>query len=231
MRATVCLLTLLVTVGAGGDVLAFPPYRSTDAETADPWTLEGRLGVVRLKRDHEQSAYTSPLWRVNLGLPHKLELVTEGEYSASDEKLGDAVIGFKWTPYVQALSLGIEALALLPVSSEGGAGTEIQLIATQRWAPIFLHINGGGFYDSRPGTTEKGWRASLLTEAQLGRWRPGVELFAKQVNEGAVEPLAGAGVIVRLGPIDLRAGVHVGIADAATDLMANFWIASKLPLR
>lgn len=214
-----------------GQALGFPPYRSTDAETADPWTIEGRLGVVRVSRDQSESVYASPLWRLNLGLPYRLELVTEGEWDATAARLGDAAVGLKTVPFlVSSFGIGVEALALLPVSSAGGSGVEAQLVATQRWEPVLLHVNGGGFYDTRPTTTEKGWRASLLTEARLGRWRPGIELFAKQVNGGPVEPIAGAGVILRLGPVDLRAGLHVGIADAAPDLRASFWVASKLPL-
>jgi hypothetical protein len=214
------------------EVMAFPPYRSTDAETADPWTIEGRLGLVRLTRDHDTNVYASPLWRVNLGLPHRVELVIEGEWDATGGRLGDAAAGLKAVPFFAgSFSLGAEVLGLLPVSSAGGAGVEAQLVATQRWERALLHVNGGGFLDSRPSVTEKGWRASLLGEAPLGRWRPGLELFAKQVNGGPLEPSVGGGAIVGLGPIDLRAGVHVGLADAAADLRASLWIASKLPLR
>jgi hypothetical protein len=225
--AVVCSITL----GVAHEALAFPPYRSTDAETADPWTLEGRLGLVRLRRNESTNVYSSPLWRVNLGLPYRLELVTEGEWNATEGRLGDAAVGFKWVPFFSSFSIGFEALALLPISSAGGAGSEVQLVATQRWEPIMLHLNGGGFYDARPEEVEKGWRGSLLAEASLGRWRPGLELFAKQTNGGDIEPLAGAGVIMKLGPLDLRTGVHVGLADASPAVVASFWIASKLPLR
>ncbi len=231
MRQSAWLLAIFLTVAAVGEAFAFPPYRSTDAETADPWALEGRLGVVRLRRDQGQNVYASPLWRVNLGMPHRLELITEGEYSATAGRLADAAVGFKWVPFFDTFSVGIEALALLPVSSAGGAGTEVQLVATQRWAAVLLHVNGGGFFDSRPAASETGWRGSVLTEVPLGRWRPGLELFARQINGGPVEPLVGAGVIVRLGPVDLRTGLHVGIADAATDVTMSFWIASKVPGR
>jgi hypothetical protein len=219
-------------VAPGSTALAFPPYRSTDAETADPWTLEGRLGFLRISRDQARNTFVAPLWRLNLGLPYRVELVTEGEWDASAGRLGDAAVGAKVVPFFgTSLSLGVEALTLLPTSSAGGAGVEAQLVVTRRWEPLLLHLNGGGFYDTRPGETEKGWRASVLGEARLGRWRPGLEVFARQINGGAVEPAAGAGVIVAVGPLDLRAGLHVGLAEAATDLRASFWIASKLPLR
>jgi hypothetical protein len=117
---------------------------------------------------------------------------------------------------------------LLPVSSEGGAGTETQALMTARLPKTLLHLNAGGIYDTRPAATEKGWRASALGEAPLGRWRPGLELFTRRFQGGDLEALAGAGVIVGLGPMDVRLGAHIGLTDQAPDLVLNFWIASKL---
>jgi hypothetical protein len=208
---------------------AFPPYRSTDAETADPWTLEGRLGLLRLARDQGENTSTTPLLRLNLGLPRRLELTTELEYVPADKRLGDAAAGLKWVPYFEELSLGVEVLALLPVSSAGGAGVEASFLATQRWDTFRLHGNLGGFYDVRPEPIEKGWRAGLLGELAVDRFRPGLELFAKQVISEPVAVQAGAGVIVSLGPIDLRTGAHLGLSAVAPDFVASLWIAGKLP--
>ena len=210
--------------------LAFPPYRSTDAETADPWDLEGRLGLIQFTRDEGESSITSPLLRINFGLPHRVELSGEFEYLPDEGRVGDAAAGLKWVPYFHALSLGAEALVLLPISSEGGAGVESQLLATERWEPVKVHLNAGGFYDARANPLEKGWRAGLLSEVEVGRFRPGVELFAKQVLSDAVAIQGGAGVIVTLGPMDLRTGAHAGLTEAAPDFVASFWIAGKLPL-
>jgi hypothetical protein len=209
---------------------AFPPYRSTDAETADPYVLEGRLGLVRYERDAGEDNFTSPLLRVNFGLPKRVELTTEFEYLPVEGEVGDAAAGLKWVPYFERLSLGIEALALLPVSNAGGAGVESQLLATHRWDLLQLHLNLGGFYDARPAPVEKGWRGSVLAETKLGRFRPGAELFAKHVASEAVAVQAGLGVIVSVGPIDLRTAAHFGVTDAAPDFRSSLWIAGKLPL-
>lgn len=210
---------------------AFPPYRSTDAETADAWDLEGRLGLIRFTHDEGENGYASPLLRINFGLPRRVELTGEFEYLPVDGAVGDAAAGLKWVPYFQDLSLGIEVLALLPVSSAGGAGVESQLLATQRWASVKLHLNAGGFYDVRPAALEKGWRASVLGELVVGNFRPGVEFFAKQVFSEPVALQGGAGVIVKLGPIDLRTGAHAGFTESAPDFVASFWIGGKLPLK
>jgi hypothetical protein len=59
--------------------LAFPPYRSKDAAVADPWMLETRLGLLKLVRDEGQNSYTTPLLRVNLGIPSGFEVISELE--------------------------------------------------------------------------------------------------------------------------------------------------------
>ena len=72
------LITAALLAGlSGSPAAAFPPYRSTDADTADPWVFEARLGLLRLRRDGGDNVYSSPLLRLNLGLPHGLELVSE----------------------------------------------------------------------------------------------------------------------------------------------------------
>lgn len=56
----------VVVLGVSGSrsALAFPPYRSTDADTADPWWLEARLGLLSLSRDGEDTDYSPPLSRM-----------------------------------------------------------------------------------------------------------------------------------------------------------------------
>ena len=206
----------------------FPPYRSTDAETAAPFVLEARLGLLRLRRAESTNSYSVPLLRLNYGLPANLEIVTEAEFEASEGRVADAAAGMKWVPWAGTLRFGIEALVLLPISSEGGVGTETQALMTAPLPGTLLHLNAGAIYDARPAEPEKGWRASALAEAPRGRFRPGLELFTRHLQGSDLEALAGAGVIVRLGPMDVRLGAHVGLTDQAPDLVLNVWIASKL---
>ncbi|MBI3181679.1 MAG: hypothetical protein HYZ28_06015 [Myxococcales bacterium] len=227
--ALAAAVTLLVLAPKGAQ--AFPPYRSTDAETADPWTLEARLGLVRLERDSGENEYTCPLMRLNLGLPHRFELISELEVLPAEARVGDAALGFKWVPLLESISLGIETLALLPVSRQGGAGAEASVLGTYRageW--LRTHLNAGGFYDARPNPAERGWKAGLLTELRLGHFRPGFEAAAKQVLGGPLQALAGPGIIVTIGPIDIRSGVHFGLTPAAADLTASLWVTSAVPL-
>lgn len=220
----------LVLFGTAAPAWAFPPYRSTDAETADPWTLEARLGLLRLQHDADVNEYASPLLRVNFGFPYRIELVSEFEYLPEEGRVGDAALGFKWIPLMEAASLGVEVLALLPVSDEGGAGVESSLLATYRFGELFrAHVNVAGFYDARPSPAEWGWKAGAIGEFRVGPFRPGLEIFAKRVFGAPVQLLAGPGLIVKLGPVDVRSGVHFGLTPDAADVTASLWVTGALP--
>ena len=80
------------------------------------WRFDWALVAWNAK--DRDSHYTSPLLRVNLGIGHDLELLSELEYQPEDGRLGDGALGFKWASAGKPLSLGVEMLGLLPVSSE-----------------------------------------------------------------------------------------------------------------
>jgi hypothetical protein len=187
---------------------------------------------LRLERERRENAYASPLLRFNLGLPDNREFVSEFEYRPDEGKVADAAVGFKWVPLMRALSVGVETLVLLPVSSpkNKGAGVESLLLATLRVHALRVHVNAGGFYDARPAESEHGWKSGGIVEVQQGRFRPGVEVFAKQACGQPLEVQGGPGLILALGPFDLRIGLHVGLTAEAANLTSTFWITSKFPL-
>lgn len=190
-----------------------------------------RLGFVRVEREDQENAYASPLLRMNLGLPRNLELISELEYRPEEERIGDAAVGFKWVPLTNSFNVGVETLALLPISSSaGGAGVESQLLATLRQNAFRVHLNAGGFYDSRPTEVEHGWRASILAEGQKGRFRVGMEIFAKQEHSEPIRVQAGPGIIIDLGPFDIRTGLHIGLTREAPDLTGSLWVTWKWPV-
>ena len=162
--------------GIAAPAWAFPPYRSTDADTADPGALEARLGLVRIAREDQDNTYESPLLRINLGLSRSFELISEFAYLPEEERVGDAAVGFKWIPLRRAVGVGVEALVLLPVSSDDdGAGVESQLLGTFGKDPFRLHLNAGGFYDARPADAEHGWRrfhnmSTITHPCEFDKW-------------------------------------------------------------
>ena len=212
---------------------AFPPYRSTDANTADPYTLEVRVGLIRLNDTSSGTEILSPLSRINFGLPTKIELISEFEYVPERGELGDGAFGAKWVPiFGPTLSIGVETLALLPVRpGDQGLGLESQLVATFWSDDVRVHLNAGGVTDARVSPSEDGWRASILVEFLRDQYRPGLELFAKQIEVRGADVRVGAGLIYDIGRFDVRTGIHAGLAEAAPRLSFNFWIATEFPFQ
>lgn len=208
---------------------AFPPYRSTDADTAPPWALETRLGLVRVERESSQTSYESPLFRGNFGLPRHVEILTEFSHEPETGER-DLAAGFKWVPYFGPASAGIETLALLPTPGSSGVGMESLLLSTLRSDALRVHLNAGGFYDPRPAEAEHGWKAGLIAELPLRGLRPGVELFAKGIESEQAQLIAGPGVIIDLGGFDLRTGLHVGLTRKAPDVIGSLWVTTAIPL-
>lgn len=209
-------------------LLAFPPYETTDAETAGIRAVEFRLGLFEIEKTGSDSERLTPLANLNFGVGPHFEISSELEYAPDDDQLGDAALGFKWAAPHGAVSVGVETLMLLPVQSgQSGAGVSSQFLVTaarERWE---IHGNAGPFYDPRGDQTERGWRASVLAEFPRGTLRPGVELFVRDSDLGGTEMQAGAGLIASLERMDIRTGLHVGLNDAAPDLEANVWLSWK----
>ena len=107
MRCGLAAVLLHAACCIAAPAFAFPPYRSTDADTADPGALEVRLGLVRIAREDQDNRYESPLLRINLGLPGSFELVSEFAYLPEEERAHDAAVGFKWIPIRRAVSVGV----------------------------------------------------------------------------------------------------------------------------
>ena len=82
---------------------------------------------MKVEREHSENECFSPLVRANLGLGHDLEIVSELEYSQDEDRVSDAAVGLKWARLESSLGIGVETLALLPVTASrnglGGKGS------------------------------------------------------------------------------------------------------------
>lgn len=223
IAAAAAAIAIMLTSGAAP---AFPPYRTTDADTAGDDTLELRLGALRLQKRGGSSERTAPLSRLNYGIGAHYEVISELEYAIDEHRFADGALGFKWASLEAGRGIGVETLVLLPVHSAlAGVGLESQLLRTwqqERWR---LHANIGGFYDPRGADTVRGWRGSVLAEFPRGRHRPGIELFVRNPRDGDTRIQAGVGLISSLERIEIRTGLHVGLNDAAPDLEASLWFS------
>jgi hypothetical protein len=222
------LLTVFLLVSGTQAAHAFPPYRTTDAETAGDDTLEARIGLLRLQVRDSHSTRSTPLSRINYGIGPHFEVISELEYAIDEDELDEGALGFKWARLEDGRGFGVETLILLPVRSElDGAGIESQLIRTWQQERSRVHVNAGAFYDPRGSSTERGWRASALAEFPRGRLRPGVELFVRDSDTSDTRMQAGVGLIASLERVEIRTGLHVGLNDAAPDLEASVWLSWK----
>jgi hypothetical protein len=208
------------------EVHAFPPYRSTDADTAGADVVELRLGLLRIQRTDGQSSRLAPLSRLNFGIGDHYEIISELEYAPDDHQLDEGALGFKWADLDGTLGFGVETLVLLPVQSDqAGTGIESQFLTTLKHEEWRLHFNAGAFYDPRGDETVHGWRGSVLAEFPRERWRPGVELFARRAHGGATRTQLGFGAITQLERLEIRTGIHVGLSDAAPDIEGSVWLS------
>jgi hypothetical protein len=220
--------TLAWTACSPSEALAFPPYRTTDAETAGDDTLEARIGLLRLRVNDSESTRTAPLSRINYGTGSHFEVVSELEYAIDEHELDEGALGFKWATLEDGRGIGVETLLLLPVRSEfSGVGIESQFIRTWQQERSRVHLNAGAFYDPRGAETERGWRASALAEFPRDNLRPGVEVFVRDSDTTDTRLQAGVGLIASLPRVEIRTGLHVGLNDAAPDLEASIWLSWK----
>jgi len=213
---------------AAHPVYAFPPYKTTDAETAGDHTLEARIGLLRLQVRDSHSTRTTPLSRINYGIGPRFEVISELEYAIDEHELDEGALGFKWAKLESGRGFGVETLIVLPVRPElGGSGIESQVIRTWQQDRSRVHVNAGGFYDPRNDVTERGWRASALAEFPRGRLRPGVELFVRDSDTSDTRMQLGVGLIASLERVEIRTGLHVGLNDAAPDIEGSVWLSWK----
>jgi len=227
-RGVRALLTVSLLAGGTQAANAFPPYRTTDAETAGDDTLEARIGLLRLQVRDSHSTRSMPLSRINYGIGPHFEVISELEYAIDEDELEEGALGFKWAKLENGRGFGVETLILLPVRSElDGVGIESQVIRTWQQERARVHVNAGAFYDPRESSTERGWRASALAEFPRGRLRPGVELFVRDSDATDTRMQAGVGLIATLERVEIRTGLHVGLNDAAPDLEASVWLSWK----
>lgn len=210
---------------------AFPPYHLSDADTADPWWLEWRAGLLQLTRDGGENSWApGPNLRLNLGLPGRMEFISEFAYASGDGKYSAAAAGLKWASGGERVSLGVETQALLPDPGASGIGVETVFLMTVRWDDTLAHFNAGGLYSKRGKDVERGWEGGAIVEKKMGSLRPGVELFARQVNSEPAQVSISAGLVIPFGYLDIRFGVGAGLTEAAPDFSASLWISGKFPI-
>src|SRR5690606_21454087 len=97
-RGSVALPIAIGALFATSQSAAFPPYRTTDAGTADPFLLEAQAGLIEVERSDHETTIASPLAQLSFGLPAQLEIPIDIAYLPEEGELRDASAGLKWIP-------------------------------------------------------------------------------------------------------------------------------------
>lgn len=224
------VVLLAAAVCCSSPLRAFPPYETTDAETAGVSAVEFRLGLLQIEKTGSDSERLTPLSNLNFGLGPHFEISSEFEYAIDDRDLADGAVGFKWARLEEGRGIGVETLVLLPVRSElSGAGVQSQLLRTWQQEGSHVHLNVGAFYDPRETVTDHGWRVSALVEFPRDRVKPGVELVVRDSDTTDKTAQIGVGVIASLPRVEIRTGLHVGLNEGAPDLEGSLWLSWKWP--
>ena len=87
-RAIVCAI-LFTALTCASPALAFPPYKTTDAETAGANAVEFRLGLLEIEKTGSNSERQTPLANLNFGMGPHFEINSELER----QTLNDTTIG------------------------------------------------------------------------------------------------------------------------------------------
>ncbi len=145
-----------------GPSYGFRPFDSTDAATADPWTMELEIGLAELAKA-DGFTLASPHLVANVGLTNNLELVLEGSqvfsfgpwdhspkatvHESSLVQLDRPTISLKAVLLPGSLqnrgpwpSIAVETGILLPLADQT-SGAEAILIASQKFPWLTVHLN------------------------------------------------------------------------------------------
>jgi hypothetical protein len=136
------------------NAIAYRPFDGTDAEVAEPGTVEIELGPAEYVRQRDERLLIAPNVRLNYGFAKGWEAVLEGQtahgLSAAARRTSQIENGFFLKGILRdgALqeqpgpSIATEFGVLLPgINDEHGTGGSIAGILSQRWELVTIHLN------------------------------------------------------------------------------------------
>lgn len=207
MKARVCIVVAVVGAVWLVPAHAYRPFDGTDADVLDRGDMELELGYLHYLREGSQRSLETPVAIMNLGLPHKRELVFEGriqiplsgEAEPHQPSFRDAAISLKQLHREGALqegsgpSIASECGLLLPVFSGERTGAGCAVIVSERGAAGAVHFNGA-VSKNREGRSE-GFLGTIVEGAGWGAIRPVGEVFTVRDSAGRHIESALAGIV------------------------------------
>ncbi|HEY4056494.1 MAG TPA: hypothetical protein VGM39_07785 [Kofleriaceae bacterium] len=175
-------LAALVILGAS-EAYAYRPFEGTDADTAGFHEVELEFGPLQLTHFRGDTDYT-PNFVFNYGFARGFELVVDldgtflhGSHTVGSDVVVKGLIRGGSLHGGHGPSIALETGVLFPTlpRDSSDAGWVADLIVSQRWTPLTLHLNLTSGYDRDRSIIRQ---ASLIAEGPEGwRVRPVAEVL------------------------------------------------------
>ena len=181
MRRVLLASAATVVVTWAPAAMAYRPYDGTDADVADLGTFELELGPVHWYSQNDSHYLLAPATVLNLGFLPRWELVIDFQnYVGIDQPPGEARVRLLDTDVLlktiliegslqgkgSGPSVAFEAGPLVPnVNGEESFGGSADLIVTERWTPLAIHVNS--WVELSRGALQPSWFEGAIIEGNL----------------------------------------------------------------
>jgi hypothetical protein len=156
-RILVRLAFFVAAMGAPVTAHAYRPFDGTDADVAKPGEFELEMGPGYMAGPAMPPTFALPTMVLNQGMGHGFEFVVDGTNQMPLHRAGgepvaslvDTDVQLKWLFHEgslqgrSGLSAATEFGPLLPTSEQGHYGADANVIVSQRWSALTLHLNNG----------------------------------------------------------------------------------------
>ena len=156
-RIFVLLASFAAAMGAPVTAHAYRPFDGTDADVAKPGEFELEMGPGYMAGPAMPPTFALPTMVLNQGMGHGVEFVVDGTNQMPLHRAGgepvatlvDTDVQLKWLFHEgslqgrSGLSAATEFGPLLPTSEQGHYGADANVIVSQRWSALTLHLNNG----------------------------------------------------------------------------------------
>jgi len=220
---------------------AYRPFEGTDGDVADQGEFELELGPLHYAQEGKDKFFLSPTV-LNLGVIPRMELVLDFvplyPQAGGPTQVTDTDVFAKYLLRSGVLqeetgpSIAVEAGPLIPeVNGEKGFGASVNLIVSERWDWLTLHLNDEAELSRKD--LEFAWSTSLIGEADVGAAiRPVAELTWETEPNAKINSffaLAGGIWNVTEG-LDLDAAGRIGSVDGERAFEVRLGLTWAVPL-
>jgi len=220
---------------------AYRPFEGTDGDVADQGEFELELGPLHYAQEGKEKFFTTPTV-FNLGVIPRMELVLDFvplyPQQGGPTQVTDTDVFAKYLLRSGVLqeetgpSIAVEAGPLIPeVNGEKGFGASLNLIVSERWSWLTLHLNNEAELSRKDLVF--GWSTSLIGEADVGApIRPVAELtWEAEPNEKVNSFFALAGGIWNvMEGVDVDAAGRIGSVDGERAFEVRLGLTWAVPV-